>query len=160
MPLHKWLQAIYLCGCGTKPLKPQQLSTILGVSYKTAGLMIRRMTAAAINSGMLGCTFQHTPLSGDAECVGRAQGPRVCLTRTPEADPLIPEDQAFARWSNRSLRTGVIDLTLGPSNICRSERGLPAAWLSGGDIDTPRCPSGARRSKMPLWDILDTTSGQ
>jgi transposase-like protein len=66
VPLHKWLQAIYLCGCGTKPLKPQQLSTILGVSYKTAGLMIRRMTAAAINSGMLGCTFEQTPLSRDA----------------------------------------------------------------------------------------------
>lgn len=66
VPLHKWLQAIYLCGCGTKPLKPQQLSTILGVSYKTAGLMIGRMRTAAINSGVLGCTFQYTPLSGDA----------------------------------------------------------------------------------------------
>jgi transposase-like protein len=76
VPLHKWLQAIYLCECGTKPLKPQQLSTILGVSFKTAGFIIRRMTAAAINSGVLGCTFESTPLSRDAnpsaECKDRA----------------------------------------------------------------------------------------
>ena len=80
--------------------------------------------------------------------------------RPREADPVIPEDQAFARWSNRSLRTGVIDLTLGPSNICRSKRGLPERGFLGATLDTPRCLSGVRRSKMPLWDILDTTSGQ
>jgi transposase-like protein len=53
VPLHKWLQAIYLCGCETKPIKPQRLGSILSVSFKTAVFMIRRLQNAALQSGVL-----------------------------------------------------------------------------------------------------------
>ena len=52
VPLRKWLQAAYLCGCGTKPVKPQGLSVILGVTYKTAVLIIQRLERAATESGI------------------------------------------------------------------------------------------------------------
>jgi transposase-like protein len=52
IPLHKWLQGIYLCGCGTAPLKPQELSRILNVTFKTSALMISRMRSAALQGGL------------------------------------------------------------------------------------------------------------
>jgi transposase-like protein len=43
VPAHKWLQAIYLSDCGTRPVRPHHLQQILDVSYKTACSMLRRI---------------------------------------------------------------------------------------------------------------------
>jgi transposase-like protein len=51
VPLHKWLQAMYLTDCGAEPIKPHQLGEILNVSFKTAVLMISRIRSAASASG-------------------------------------------------------------------------------------------------------------
>jgi len=47
VPVHKWLQAIYLTDGGTRPIRPHHLQQILNVSFKTASSMLRRLTAAA-----------------------------------------------------------------------------------------------------------------
>jgi hypothetical protein len=52
VPLHKWLQAMYLCGCGTIPLKPQELSCILNVTFKTAAFMLKRIRDVAAQTGL------------------------------------------------------------------------------------------------------------
>lgn len=45
VPLHKWLRAIYLCGYDA--VTSSRLSTILGVSFKTASFMRDRIHSAA-----------------------------------------------------------------------------------------------------------------
>jgi len=47
VPVHKWLQAIYLCGC--EGIRPSCMGDILGVSFKTAAFMIGRIRYAAEN---------------------------------------------------------------------------------------------------------------
>jgi transposase-like protein len=47
VPIHKWLQAIYLTDGGTKAVKPASLQEILNVSFKTAASMIGRLREAA-----------------------------------------------------------------------------------------------------------------
>ena len=47
VPVHKWLQAIYLTEGGTKPMRPHHLHRILNVSSKTASSMIRRIAESA-----------------------------------------------------------------------------------------------------------------
>lgn len=51
VPLHKWLQAIYLTEGGTKPMRPHHLQRILNVSFKTATTMLRRLQDAAATKG-------------------------------------------------------------------------------------------------------------
>jgi transposase-like protein len=46
IPLHKWLQAIYLLCCSRKRISARQLHRVLAVSYKTAWLMTRRIREA------------------------------------------------------------------------------------------------------------------
>jgi hypothetical protein len=57
--MHKWLQAVYLSGCGTHPLKPQELSTILNVTFKTSVFIISRIKTAAAQSGLIASTTRH-----------------------------------------------------------------------------------------------------
>ncbi|WP_422002520.1 transposase [Reyranella sp.] len=47
VPLHKWLQAIYLTDGGTKPMRPHHLQRVINVSFKTASGMLRRLAEAA-----------------------------------------------------------------------------------------------------------------
>jgi transposase-like protein len=47
VPLHKWLQAIYLTDGGNKPMRPHHLQQILNVSFKTASSMMQRISEAA-----------------------------------------------------------------------------------------------------------------
>lgn len=47
VPLHKWLQAIYLTECGMQPMRAHHLCQILNVSPKTAASMTRRIGEAA-----------------------------------------------------------------------------------------------------------------
>ncbi len=47
VPLHKWLQAIYLTDGGTRPVRPSHLAKILNVSQKTATMMQRTLTGKA-----------------------------------------------------------------------------------------------------------------
>lgn len=49
VPLHKWLQAIYLCGC--EQIRPSYMGDVLGVSFKTAAFMVDRIRYAAANRG-------------------------------------------------------------------------------------------------------------
>jgi transposase-like protein len=43
VPLHKWLQAIYLTDGGTAPIRPHHLGKILNVSFRTASAMLQRL---------------------------------------------------------------------------------------------------------------------
>ena len=43
LPLHKWLQAIYLLRAGTKPISIQQLQRTLDITYKSAWLTAKRI---------------------------------------------------------------------------------------------------------------------
>ncbi len=47
MPLHKWLQAVYLTDGGALPISAPQLAFIVGVSSTTASGMLHRMRDAA-----------------------------------------------------------------------------------------------------------------
>ncbi len=66
VPAHKWLQAMYLMQGGAKPIRAQQLGSILDVSFKTAASMLRRIgdssRQAASGSGING---GHTGLAVD-----------------------------------------------------------------------------------------------
>jgi len=46
VPLHKWLQVIYLTGGRTTPLRPFHLARIVDVTCKTATSMLRRLEKA------------------------------------------------------------------------------------------------------------------
>jgi len=46
VPLHKWLQAIYLTDGGCKPIRPYHLAQIINVSCKTATAMVRKLEHA------------------------------------------------------------------------------------------------------------------
>lgn len=50
VPVHKWLQAIYLTGGGTTNIRPHQLQRILNVSFKTASFILRRISEAAASA--------------------------------------------------------------------------------------------------------------
>lgn len=50
VPLHKWLQAIYLTRFGTVPMRPHHLQQIIDVSFKTASAMLRKLAEAATSS--------------------------------------------------------------------------------------------------------------
>jgi hypothetical protein len=63
VPLHKWLQAIYLCGYAE--LRSGLLSEILGVSFKTAAFMIDRIRYATANVS-LGWSADTSGVSDDA----------------------------------------------------------------------------------------------
>jgi transposase-like protein len=52
VPLHKWLKALFLTGCGTESIKPFQLSQAINVSFKTAALMIAQIKQSAVECGM------------------------------------------------------------------------------------------------------------
>ncbi|MBV8186223.1 MAG: transposase [Alphaproteobacteria bacterium] len=66
VPLHKWLQAIYLTDGGTIPIRPHHLQRILNVSFKTASSILRKLRDAASNadtlvlSAMNGDTYRST----------------------------------------------------------------------------------------------------
>jgi transposase-like protein len=53
VPVHKWLQAIYLTGGGTKDIRPHQLQRILNVSFKTASFILRRISEAAASAELI-----------------------------------------------------------------------------------------------------------
>ena len=50
VPVHKWLQAIYLTAGGTKNIRPHHLQQILNVSFKTASFILRRISEAAASA--------------------------------------------------------------------------------------------------------------
>jgi len=54
VPVHKWLQAIYLTGGGTKNIRPHHLQRILNVSFKTASFILRRISEAAASAEQTG----------------------------------------------------------------------------------------------------------
>ena len=43
VPLHKWMQAIYLSAGGAKPIRANQLARVIDVSFKTAARMLKRL---------------------------------------------------------------------------------------------------------------------
>ena len=47
VPLHKWLQAIYLTNGGATPVRPYHLAQIINVSSKTATNMLKKLDDAA-----------------------------------------------------------------------------------------------------------------
>jgi transposase-like protein len=82
VPLHKWVQALYLLCCSKKGISSHQLHRILGVSYKAAWFMAHRIREA-MRDGSLG------PLGGmgrtveaDETFIGRKKG-----VPTPKGGP-------------------------------------------------------------------------
>jgi transposase-like protein len=53
VPVHKWLQAMYLTDCGATPIRPHHLQRILNVSFKTAAAMMRRLSEAAAQAHLV-----------------------------------------------------------------------------------------------------------
>jgi transposase-like protein len=47
VPLHKWMQAIYLTAGGAQSIRASQLARIIDVSFKTAARMLTRLEGAA-----------------------------------------------------------------------------------------------------------------
>lgn len=47
LPLHKWLQAVYLLCASTKPVSIQQLQRTLNITYKSAWLTAKRIRKSA-----------------------------------------------------------------------------------------------------------------
>jgi hypothetical protein len=52
VPLHKWLEALFLTNFGTEATKPFQLSQEINVSFKTAAQMLERITRSAEECGL------------------------------------------------------------------------------------------------------------
>jgi transposase-like protein len=75
VPLHKWLQAIYLTDGGTAPIRPHHLGKILNVSFRTSSAMLQRLhrhvesarpaaaTAAAVRPTRRGSQDAGRPIS-------------------------------------------------------------------------------------------------
>jgi transposase-like protein len=77
VPLHKWLQAIYLTGGGARPMRPHHLQGILNVSFRTASSMMRRLTKAATRppSGLVPGANPAQARSAPGRAVGRTPRP-------------------------------------------------------------------------------------
>jgi transposase-like protein len=73
VPVHKWLQAIYLTGGGTKNIRPHHLQQILNVSFKTASFILRRISEAAASAEQTGSP----PLTDTVATVIQTSGPMV-----------------------------------------------------------------------------------
>jgi transposase-like protein len=69
IPLHIWLQALYLIRLGHAPISPFRLHRILGVTPRTAVLMVQRIQASAEAS----CSDTN---SGSMKAHGNARGDR------------------------------------------------------------------------------------
>jgi transposase-like protein len=52
VPVRKWLNALFLTGCGADSIKPFQLSQAINVSFKTAALMIAQIKQSAVECGI------------------------------------------------------------------------------------------------------------
>lgn len=46
VPMHKWLQALYITGCGSIDIRPHQLAGILNVSFRTSAAMLAKIRTA------------------------------------------------------------------------------------------------------------------
>lgn len=60
VPMHKWLQAIYLTACGTEHISVRQLSDIMNVTHKTAHFMLVRIRRAAQLGGLISSSADAT----------------------------------------------------------------------------------------------------
>ena len=63
VPVHKWLQAIYLTDGGTKNIRPHHLQQILNVSFKTASFILRRISEAAASAEQTGSPALTDPVA-------------------------------------------------------------------------------------------------
>jgi transposase-like protein len=84
VPLHKWLQALYLCGCGTEDIKPYQLGIILNVTFKTAAFMINRIKTASATCEMASLVDENSMWS---DCDGGSD--QNALVTTAQAPDLM-----------------------------------------------------------------------
>lgn len=73
VPLHKWLQAVYLMSASKKGISSKQIERMLGVSYKTAWFMTHRIREAmTAPGGVLGSGGQ--PVEVDETYWGNLKG--------------------------------------------------------------------------------------
>ncbi len=82
VPLHKWLQAIYLTDGGTKPIRTHHLELILNVSFKTASGMLRKLKQAA-NQDKLALLNSYSKQKKSGPPKARRR-PAVVAARAPE----------------------------------------------------------------------------
>ena len=75
VPMHKWLQAMYLIAGSKKGISSNQLHRVLGVTLKTAWFMAHRIREA-MRSGDLDVPFGSggTPVEVDETYIGRKKG--------------------------------------------------------------------------------------
>lgn len=76
VPVHKWLQAIYLTDGGTKNIRPHHLQRILNVSFKTASFILRRISEAAASAEQTQAPVEASSLT-DAVTIIQTSKPAV-----------------------------------------------------------------------------------
>src|SRR5918997_3877667 len=73
VPLHKWVQALYLLCCSKKGISSHQLHRILGISYKAAWFMSHRIREA-MRDGSLAPLGGNNAVEADEPFIGRREG--------------------------------------------------------------------------------------
>src|SRR5262249_40946612 len=71
VPIHKWLQAIYLTEGGAKTIRPRHLQQVLNVSFKTASAILRRINEAAASAELT----ESPAMPESVACVVQLHGP-------------------------------------------------------------------------------------
>jgi transposase-like protein len=98
VPVHKWLQAIYLTDGGTKPIRPHHLQQVLNVSFKTASSIIRRLSEAAAELD------DPAALAGDAPA---AEQPSTGMTPAPQVAKTRPtRPKLRTTWTSSASAAG------------------------------------------------------
>jgi transposase-like protein len=105
VPLHKWLQAIYLCGC--EEIRPSYLGDVLGVSFKTAALMVDRIRFAASHSAFNGrsnASLVPEDRAGDGRLFDGAPAvlvDRACDCASRQKKPHVAQPDRFLAAANQ-----------------------------------------------------------
>ena len=144
MPLHKWLQAIYLTDGVAKFVRPYQLQKILNVSFKTAAYMTERLRAAALP----GYKRRGWHSSGVAVSGGRSTTSRSIVC--PGTPAMLARANAFSAQAAAAVSPGTSTASAGSRPIpipeATSTRGyFCSSRLSSGCIPSVAQPHGCWR---------------
>jgi transposase-like protein len=82
VPLHKWVQALYLLCCSKKGMSAHQLHRVLGVSYKAAWFMGHRIREAMRDGSLGPLGGEGRTVEADETFIGRKKG-----VPTPKGGP-------------------------------------------------------------------------
>jgi len=143
VPLHKWLQAIFLLYCCHRAANAHQLHLVLGLTYKSALRMVQRLTDA------LACDRQRTTLglrsvaggahsvlrseplyrSGRDAMYGDVEVPWVYPYAEPNAEP---SSRQFRRFAEKARELGCPEYSARFDEVLR--RIIPNRSLQGIEL--------------------------